>query len=76
MPRDAADLVIVGAGTVGGWASVFAREDGAGRVVVVDAATAGHGASSRAAGMVRAMLARNSSAETFAPWANSAVLRR
>ena len=48
-----ADLVVVGAGTVGGWASVFAREDGAGRVVVVDAGTAGQGASSRAAGMVR-----------------------
>ena len=50
---ESADLVVVGAGTVGGWASVFAREDGAGRVVVVDAATAGAGASSRAAGMVR-----------------------
>ena len=50
---ESADLVVVGAGTVGGWASVFAREDGAGRVIVVDGATAGHGASSRAAGMVR-----------------------
>ncbi len=50
---ESADLVVVGAGTVGGWASVLAREDGAGRVVVVDAAYAGQGASSRAAGMVR-----------------------
>ncbi|MGZ8635063.1 MAG: NAD(P)/FAD-dependent oxidoreductase, partial [Solirubrobacteraceae bacterium] len=50
---ESADLVVVGAGTVGGWASVFAREDGAGRVVVVDGAIAGHGASSRAAGLVR-----------------------
>jgi sarcosine oxidase, subunit beta len=48
-----ADLVIVGAGTVGGWAAVMAREDGAGRVVVIDAGLAGHGASTRAAGMVR-----------------------
>jgi sarcosine oxidase, subunit beta len=48
-----ADLVIVGAGTVGGWAAVMAREDGAGRVVVLDAGLAGHGASQRAAGMVR-----------------------
>jgi sarcosine oxidase, subunit beta len=48
-----ADLVIVGAGTVGGWAAVMAREDGAGRVVVLDAGLAGHGASTRAAGMVR-----------------------
>ena len=49
-----AELVVVGAGTVGGWASVFARQDGAGRVVVVDAGLAGQGASSRAAGIVRA----------------------
>jgi sarcosine oxidase subunit beta len=48
-----ADLVIVGAGTVGGWAAVMAREDGAGRVVVLDAGLAGQGASTRAAGMVR-----------------------
>jgi sarcosine oxidase subunit beta len=48
-----ADLVIVGAGTVGGWAAVMAREDGAGRVVVLETGLAGHGASQRAAGMVR-----------------------
>jgi glycine/D-amino acid oxidase-like deaminating enzyme len=48
-----ADLVIVGAGTVGGWAAVMAREDGAGRVVVLDDGLAGRGASTRAAGMVR-----------------------
>ncbi len=52
--RDAADLVIVGAGTVGGWASVLAREAGLGRVVVIDREAVGMGASSRAAGMVRA----------------------
>ncbi len=54
MARETADVVIVGAGTVGGWASVFAREAGAGRVVVLERETAGSGASSRAAGMVRA----------------------
>jgi sarcosine oxidase subunit beta len=48
-----AELVIVGAGTIGGWAAVMAREDGAGRVVVVDSGLAGQGASTRAAGMVR-----------------------
>ncbi len=53
MPRDAADLVIVGAGTVGGWASVFAQEAGARHVVVLEREIAGIGASSRAAGMVR-----------------------
>ena len=51
---DRADLVVVGAGTVGGWASVFAAADGVGRVVVLERGTAGMGASSRAAGIVRA----------------------
>jgi sarcosine oxidase subunit beta len=51
---DRADLVIVGAGTVGGWASVFAASDGVGRVVVLERGLAGKGASSRAAGIVRA----------------------
>jgi sarcosine oxidase subunit beta len=49
-----ADLVIVGAGTLGGWASVFAAADDIGRVIVVDRGAAGMGASSRAAGIVRA----------------------
>ena len=51
---DRADLVVVGAGTIGGWASVFAAEAGLERVVVVERALAGMGASSRAAGIVRA----------------------
>jgi len=54
MARDRADLVIVGAGTIGGWASVFAREAGVDRVVVLERERVGSGASSRAAGMVRA----------------------
>lgn len=52
--RDVADLVVVGAGTIGGWASVFAGELGAERVVVLERDVAGQGASSRAAGIVRA----------------------
>lgn len=52
--RDAADLVVVGAGTVGGWASVFAREAGVGSVIAIERELVGQGASSRAAGMVRA----------------------
>jgi sarcosine oxidase, subunit beta len=52
--RDTADLVVVGAGTIGGWASVFAREHGVERVVVLERGEAGQGASSRAAGIVRA----------------------
>ena len=51
---DRADLVVVGAGTIGGWASVFAARDGAGSVVVLERGLAGMGASSRAAGIVRA----------------------
>ena len=54
MTTERADLVIVGAGTIGGWSSVFAREGGAGRVVVLERGLAGDGASSRAAGIVRA----------------------
>lgn len=51
---DTADVVVVGAGTVGGWASWFARRAGASRVVVLERDVAGQGASSRAAGIVRA----------------------
>lgn len=51
---DRADLVVIGAGTIGGWASVFAAADGVGKVVVIDKGLAGMGASSRAAGVVRA----------------------
>jgi sarcosine oxidase subunit beta len=54
MANDHADLVVIGAGTVGGWASYFAATQGAERVVVVERGRAGIGASSRAAGMVRA----------------------
>jgi sarcosine oxidase subunit beta len=49
-----ADLVVVGAGTIGGWASWFARTDGLERVVVLERGLVGLGASSRAAGVVRA----------------------
>ncbi len=51
---DTADLVVVGAGTIGGWASFFARTSGADRVVVLERGLVGQGASSLAAGMVRA----------------------
>jgi sarcosine oxidase subunit beta len=52
--RERADVVIVGAGTIGGWAATFLAEHGAGRVVVLERGLAGQGASSRAAGIVRA----------------------
>jgi sarcosine oxidase, subunit beta len=54
MARDTVDVVIVGAGTVGGWTSVFASLSGAHDIVVLERDLAGQGASSRAAGVVRA----------------------
>jgi sarcosine oxidase, subunit beta len=50
---DTADLVVVGGGALGGWASYFAAADGA-RVVTLERGLVGQGASSRAAGIVRA----------------------
>jgi len=56
MPNEShtADVVVVGGGTIGGWCAVFLAEAGAGKVVLVDKSLLGRGASSRAAGMVRA----------------------
>src|SRR4026208_1173496 len=51
---DRAGVVVVGAGRLGGWASVFASADGVGKVVVLDRGLVGMGASSRAARGVRA----------------------
>jgi sarcosine oxidase, subunit beta len=50
----AADAVVIGGGTVGGWCAYFLRRSGAGRVVLIERSTLGRGASSRAAGVVRA----------------------
>ena len=49
-----ADVVVVGGGTVGAWTAVLLAESGVPNVVLVEARTLGDGASSRAAGMVRA----------------------
>ena len=49
-----ADLVVVGGGTVGGWAGWFAKSAGLDRVVILERGLVGQGASSRAAGIVRA----------------------
>jgi len=50
---DRYDAVVVGGGTIGAWTACFLAEAGR-SVVLVEAATLGSGASSRAAGMVRA----------------------
>jgi glycine/D-amino acid oxidase-like deaminating enzyme len=49
-----ADLVVVRAGIVGGWASYGAKVSGAERGLVIERGVVGLGASSRAAGIVRA----------------------
>ncbi len=49
-----ADVVVVGGGTVGAWTAVLLAESGVRNVVLLEANTLGDGASSRAAGMVRA----------------------
>jgi sarcosine oxidase subunit beta len=51
---DSADAVVVGGGTVGAWTAWFLRRAGLSKVVLIEADTLGQGASSRAAGMVRA----------------------
>src|SRR6187200_3495988 len=48
------DVVVVGGGTVGAWTAALLAESGVANVVLLEAATLGDGASSRAAGMVRA----------------------
>lgn len=49
-----ADAVVVGGGTIGAWCAWFLKRSGLERVVLLESATLGKGASSRAAGMVRA----------------------
>ena len=53
VPRRA-DAVVVGGGTIGAWTAWFLRRSGVGEVVLLERDTLGQGASSRAAGMVRA----------------------
>ncbi len=52
-PADAADAVVVGGGTVGGWCAYFLRRAGLSRVILLEKRTLGQGATSRAAGIVR-----------------------
>lgn len=54
MCADRADLVVIGAGCIGGWTAYHAARRRAGRVIVLEQGQVGGGASSRAAGIVRA----------------------
>ena len=54
MTTPIADLVVVGGGVIGGWTAYQAARKGAGRVIVLERGVVGGGASSRAAGIVRA----------------------
>lgn len=51
---ETADAVVVGGGTIGAWCAWFLRRAGLSDVLLLEAETLGKGASSRAAGMVRA----------------------
>jgi sarcosine oxidase subunit beta len=53
VPRSA-DAVVVGGGTIGAWTAWFLGGSGLHEVVLLERDTLGSGASSRAAGMVRA----------------------
>jgi sarcosine oxidase subunit beta len=53
VPRTA-DAVVVGGGTIGAWTAWFLERAGIGDVTLLERDTLGQGASSRAAGMVRA----------------------
>src|SRR3954454_7198073 len=53
-PGRTADFVVVGGGTLGAWCAWFLRRAGAEHVVLLESGRLGQGASSRAAGMVRA----------------------
>ena len=51
--RSTADVVVVGGGTIGAWCAYFLRQEGL-RVTLLEKGVLGQGASSRAAGVVRA----------------------
>ena len=70
-----ADVVVVGAGTVGAWCAYFLRQSGAGRVTVIDKRQAGQGASARAAGVVRGQ-GGTPTAVRLAQWTQAFYLRQ
>jgi sarcosine oxidase subunit beta len=73
-PPDTADVVVVGGGTVGAWCAYFLRSDGL-RVILLEQGTLGQGASSRAAGVVRAQ-GGTPEAVRLAQWSRAFYLRQ
>ena len=73
-PPDTADVVVVGGGTVGAWCAYFLRSDGL-RVTLLEQGTLGQGASSRAAGVVRAQ-GGTPEAVRLAQWSRAFYLRQ
>jgi sarcosine oxidase subunit beta len=72
---EVADAVVVGGGTIGAWSAYFLKRAGLGRVVLVDTGTLGQGASSRAAGIVRAQ-GGTPAAVRLAIWSRDFYLRQ
>src|SRR5580700_9858551 len=70
----AADVVVVGGGTVGAWCAYFLRRDGL-RVTLIEKGLLGQGASSRAAGVVRAQ-GGTAEAVQLAHWTQRFYLRQ
>ncbi|MFI5065724.1 MAG: NAD(P)/FAD-dependent oxidoreductase [Streptosporangiales bacterium] len=73
-PPDTADVVVVGGGTVGAWCAYFLRSDGL-RVILLEQGALGQGASSRAAGVVRAQ-GGTPEAVRLAQWSRAFYLRQ
>ena len=69
-----ADVVVVGGGTVGAWCAYFLRRAGL-RVILLEKGLLGQGASSRAAGVVRAQ-GGTPEAVRLAEWSRAFYLRQ
>jgi sarcosine oxidase subunit beta len=69
-----ADIVVVGGGTIGAWCAYFLRQDGL-RVTLLEKGMLGQGASSRAAGIVRAQ-GGTREAVRLAQWSQGFYLRQ
>ena len=72
--RSTADVVVVGGGTIGAWCAYILRQEGL-RVTLLEKGVLGQGASSRAAGVVRAQ-GGTPEAVRLAQWSQQFYLRQ